>query len=122
MKKIITLASILAIATPAMAGFQGDSNNGGYASSQKSSGTINTVAKAKQAHDNARFSLVGNITNCFDDDECTFKDATGSIRIDVEDGAWRGQTVNARTKVSISGKVDRDDGRVTLDVHSISVR
>ena len=77
--------------------------------------------KQKKSYDNTHFSIVGNITNCYDDDDCTFRDSTGTIHIDVEDGAWGGQNVNPNTRVRISGKVDHDDGRTKLDVYRITV-
>lgn len=104
MKKIITLATILAVSVPAMAN------------------SVSSVAQAKRAYDNARFSISGYIVSQIDEDEFTFKDSTGTIRIDVEDGAWRGLNVGPKDRVRISGKVDVDDdtGRRTLDVYQIS--
>lgn len=122
MKKFIALSTILAFSTPTMAGFQNNtSSNGGFNGSRTTSAQVTTVAQAKKSYDNTHFSIVGNITNCYDDDDCTFRDSTGTIHIDVEDGAWGGQNVNPNTRVRISGKVDHDDGRTKLDVYRITV-
>ncbi|WGE66567.1 NirD/YgiW/YdeI family stress tolerance protein [Actinobacillus equuli subsp. haemolyticus] len=125
MKKLLALTAILAISSPAMAGFESttSANNGGFKSNHTNvqAAAIKNVAQAKKARDNAHFALTGNIINCYDNDDCTFKDSTGSVHIDIEDGAWQGKTVNANNRVRISGKVDHDDGRVTLDVNNITV-
>lgn len=120
MKKQLALVTVLATAlsAPAMAGFQNAHTGGAKAHSSEN---VSSVAQAKRAHDNAPFSMAGQIISCRDDDNCTFKDATGSIPIDVEDGAWRGQTITPKQRVKISGRVDRDDdsGRASLDVYRI---
>ncbi|WGE42575.1 YgiW/YdeI family stress tolerance OB fold protein [Actinobacillus equuli] len=125
MKKLLALTTILVLSAPAMAGFEntGSAHNGGFKSNRSNTHTaaITSEAQAKKAYDNAHFSISGNIINCYDNDDCTFKDSTGSVHIDVEDGAWQGKTVNANNRVRISGKVDRDDGRVTLDVYNITI-
>ena len=124
MKKLITLTAILTFACPAMAGFsEGNSRKGGYKSNNTiRSNNITTVAQAKRAHENARFTISGYIVSQIDDDDFMFKDSTGTIRIEVEDGAWRGINVGPKDRVTISGKVDVDDdsGRRSLDVYRIS--
>ncbi|OOR98467.1 hypothetical protein B0187_08460 [Haemophilus paracuniculus] len=122
MKKLL-LTSVLALAlsAPAMAGFQnGNASNGKSVASQ--SATISKVAQAKKARDNARFVISGNIINQLGDDEFTFKDETGTIRIDVDDRAWRGLNVSPKDRIRISGKVDvdSDTGERTLEVNKIT--
>ena len=125
MKKLLALTAIFAISLPAMTGFENptSANDDGFKSNRTNvqAAAIKNVAQAKKAGDNAHFSMTGNIINCYDNDDCTFKDSTGSVHIDVEDGAWQGKTVNANNRVRISGKVDLDDGWVTLDVNNITV-
>lgn len=119
MKKILVLTSLFAISTAAFAGFNDNNQGGGFHSS--SAGKINTVAQALKAADDTMVTLTGKITGRVgnDDDEFNFQDQTGSIRIDVDDSAWRGQDVSERDTITIQGKVDRDLGRVNVDVYNI---
>lgn len=117
MKKQIALLSLLVMSVSANAEFQDDGAVAG-----KRLQTVKTVSQAKKARDNTPVNLTGNILNCRDDDDCTFKDKTGTIHIDIEDGAWNGQHITPKQRVRISGKVDVDDdsGRRSIDVYRIN--
>lgn len=120
MKKLLTLASVLALSSTAMAGFNGNNqgNQGGFSGGQNAQGTVTTIAQAKNAWDDTPVTLTGYIVNQIDHDEFTFKDETGEIRIDVEDHAWNGLNVTPKDKIVIQGKVD-DDWKKSIDVYSI---
>lgn len=110
MKKVFTLVSLFALSVPAFAGFQG-----GVSATHS-----NTVAQAKRAADDTYVTLRGNIINRVGDEKYTFKDRTGSIRVEIDDDIWGGLNVSASNKVTVYGKVDRNDGRVEIDVKRIS--
>lgn len=121
MKKLLTLTAILALSAPAFAGFQSSTNStGGYQAAQSTTQKSTTVAKAKQMYDDAWVRLTGYIVASHGDEKYTFKDNTGSILVEIDDDVWRGVNVTPKTKVRIAGKVDRDDGRVSIDVKRIS--
>lgn len=120
MKKVLTLAAVVALSAPAFAGFQGNgSAQGGYQGGSKSQ-SVKTVAQAKRAYDDTYVVLRGNITGKVGEEKYTFKDSTGSIRVEIDDDIWGGLNVNSATKVTLHGKVDHDDGRVEIDVKRIS--
>lgn len=120
MKKLLGIAALLAFSTTAFAGFQG-SQQGGFQQGQvKSQSAVNTVAQAKRAYDDTYVTLRGNITGKVAHEKYTFKDSTGSIRVEIDDDLWGGLTVTPKTKVTLYGKVDHDDGRVEIDVKRIS--
>lgn len=121
MKKLLTAVSILALSTSAFAGFQGGSNNGtgGYKVASQNR-AVNTVAQAKRAYEDTYVTLRGNITSKVAHEKYTFKDSTGSIRVEIDDDVWGGLNVAPATKVTLYGKVDHDDGRVQIDVKRIS--
>lgn len=109
MKKILTLTALLALSTSAFAGFtsSNSSNQQGFQSK------TTTVAQALQASDDTIVTLTGKITGRVgnDDDEFMFQDNTGSIKIDVDDSAWKGQEVSEKDTITIQGKVDSEFGR-----------
>lgn len=117
MKKLLAVTTLLTLSTSAFAGYQGN-NQGGYNGGKTSTAT--TVAKAKKSYDNTSVSISGYIIKQIDEDTFIFKDSTGKIRIDVDDDAWAGLNVNAKTKVKIYGEIDKDNGKTEIDVHRIS--
>lgn len=122
MKKLFTVA-VLALSTSAFAGFTGNNataTNGGFNGPSFKQSSTTTVAKAKRAYDDTYVTLRGNITAKVGKEKYTFKDNTGSIRVEIDDDVWRGLNVTPKTKVTIYGKVDHDDGRVEIDVKRIS--
>lgn len=113
MKKVFALAALFALSAPAFAGFQSASGNAGAKSA-------NTVAQAKKAYDDTYVTLRGNIIARVGEEKYTFKDKTGSIRVEIDDELWGGLNVSPANKVTVYGKVDRDNGRVEIDVKRIS--
>lgn len=121
MKKLLSVA-VLALSTSAFAGFTSGNTtaNGGFNGPSFKQSSVTTVAKAKHAYDDTYVTLRGNITNKIGKEKYTFKDSTGSIRVEIDDDVWRGLNVTPKMKVTIYGKVDHDDGRVEIDVKRIS--
>lgn len=111
MKKLLALSVLLATsvsvsANPPSGGFTDGSNR-----------TVSTVQQALKAADDTPVTLVGYIVERVknDDDEFIFQDKTGSIKIDVDDNAWKGQNVGPKDKVTIYGKVDTN-GLIKSDI------
>lgn len=78
-----------------------------------------TVAEAKKMRDDRHVALTGTITGRADDDHYWLQDATGRIRIDVDDDD--DDRYLTGKKVRITGEVDRDDGRSEIDVDHIYI-
>ncbi|MDR0685538.1 MAG: NirD/YgiW/YdeI family stress tolerance protein [Spirochaetaceae bacterium] len=75
-----------------------------------------TVQQALTLHDDAALSLKGNIIGHLGGESYTFKDATGTMEVEIDDEVWRGQQIGPDDPVLISGEVDRDWRRITIDV------
>ncbi|HII3829373.1 TPA: NirD/YgiW/YdeI family stress tolerance protein [Pasteurella multocida] len=120
MKKLIALASVLAISGMAVAkgAFQNNTNNAGGGFGPNAG--INSVRAALNAQDDMPVSIEGYIVRQIDGDEFIFRDVAGSeIRIDVSDRAWNGQTIQPNDLIIIQGKVDKEWNKTDIDVKNI---
>lgn len=86
--------------------------------------TPSTVADVlRSGYDEQRVILRGQILRRVFGDKYIFSDATGEIRVDIDQEEWpAGQPINDKTIVEIIGKVDVDWGRVSeIDVKVLRV-
>lgn len=125
MKKIATIAAILALASaPVFAadqgGFSGPSSTvaqgGGFVGPN---GTVTTTANAKSMRDDTWVTLRGNIIERVSDDLYIFKDASGTVNVDIDHKRWNGLVVTPQDLVEINGEVDKDWNSVEIDVKQI---
>ena len=126
MKKIAAIAAILALASaPAFAatqgGFSGPSSTtttqaGGFVGPN---GTVTTASNAKTMRDDTWVTLRGNIIERVSDDLYIFKDASGTVNVDIDHKRWNGQTITPQDVVEIQGEVDKDWNSVEIDVKQI---
>ena len=93
------LAAALACALPAtsLAQFTGPS----------AAGVEMTVAEALETRPGTYATLAGTIATHLGEDYYRFEDETGSIRVEIPDGLWRGRRVGPEDRVRLSGEVDR---------------
>ena len=102
-------------------GFSGPSatqtQSGGF---QGPNGSSTTVESAKSLRDDTWVTLRGNIVERISDDLYLFKDATGTINVDIDHKRWNGVTVTPQDTVEIQGEVDKDWNSVEIDVKQIS--
>ncbi|CFQ31284.1 MULTISPECIES: YgiW/YdeI family stress tolerance OB fold protein [Yersinia] len=134
MKKLTLAATLMMLCgAPLLAHSATDTTKGGFdgpATTQTQpatqggftgpSATNTTVDKVKSMRDDARVTLQGNIIERLGHDTYTFRDATGTITVDIDDKRWKGQTITPQDKVQIEGKVDKDWNSVEVDVKNIS--
>lgn len=130
MKKLATIAAIAALASaPVFAAPQGgfDGPNGTHTKEHQSAGgfknqdaVITTVAKAKEMKDDAWVKLRGNLTERVSDDRYVFRDASGTVNVEIDDEHWRGQTYTPKDQVEIQGKVDKDWNDFEIEVKQIN--
>jgi len=115
----MTAAAMLLPATSAFAsGFGGPGSvTGGF---NGPGPALLTVQQALEMRDDARVSVKGNIVGSLGDEAYTFKDATGTIEVDIDNEVWRGQTIAPEDVVVISGEVDKEWNHASIDVSSIS--
>lgn len=78
-----------------------------------------TVESAKSLRDDTWVTLRGNIVERISDDLYVFKDASGTINVDIDHKRWNGVTVTPKDTVEIQGEVDKDWNSVEIDVKQI---
>ncbi|WP_346825828.1 YgiW/YdeI family stress tolerance OB fold protein [Serratia inhibens] len=80
---------------------------------------LTTVDKVKSMSDDAWVMLQGNIEQRVGDDTYTFRDASGTLTVEIDKKRWNGQTITPKDKVQLEGKVDKDWSSVEVDVKNI---
>ncbi|MFE8116483.1 YgiW/YdeI family stress tolerance OB fold protein [Brenneria goodwinii] len=127
MKKTIALFAITAlISAPVFAAQTGGlvSPDSSVASAPQSgfsgpNSSATTVDKALEMKDDSWITLTGNIEQRIGNDDYLFRDATGTIRVEIDHKRWNGQTVSPTDKVEIQGELDKDFNSVELEVKHI---
>lgn len=84
-------------------------------------GNVSTVEQVQNMRDDTRIALRGNVIEHLGGDNYLFKDATGTITVDIDHDKWAGQIVKPENLVEIRGKVDRDWNSIEIDVKSIRI-
>lgn len=113
MKKtlLLTIAAAMAYIPLAGAGFTGPSGE-----------ATTTVEQAKKMPDDSNVVLRGNIEKALGGEKYVFKDATGSIVVEIDDDDWGGLDVSPNDTVEIRGEVDTHMMKPTdIDVDSIKM-
>lgn len=125
MKKLAAIAAILALASaPALAATQGGFSGPSTTTTQAGgfvgpNGTVTTAANAKTMRDDTWVTLRGNIIERVSDDLYIFKDASGTVNVDIDHKRWNGQIITPQDVVEIQGEVDKDWNSVEIDVKQI---
>lgn len=113
MKKMLSVSVFslgLAFAGNAFAGFQGPGLD------------PTTVAKALDMGDEAAVVLVGQIEKSLGNEKYQFKDATGTIVVEIDDEDWRGVNVKPEDTIIIRGEVDKELLKTEIDVDSVELK
>lgn len=122
MKKIslIAMSGLLAFGG-AYADFQPatpttESNKGGFVSGAE---TIATVKQVMEMRDDIPVIVKGHIVQRMGDEMYLFEDSTGTIRVEIDDDEWRGQTVTPTDTVKLYGEVDRGIFKTEIEVNYV---
>lgn len=123
MKKLAISAVIFALCTSTalaaqQGGFSGPQSNaqtGGFVDQS----SVTTVSNAKEQRDGAWVKLRGYIVERLSDDNYTFRDASGTIKVDIDHKIWNGVTIAPQDLVEIQGEVDKGLNRVEIDVKQL---
>ncbi|MBG0752938.1 MULTISPECIES: YgiW/YdeI family stress tolerance OB fold protein [Pectobacterium] len=91
-------------------------HKGGFVDPQNS---LTTVDKAKDLRDDSWVTLSGNIEKRIGDENYLFRDATGTMEVEIDHKRWNGQMISPTDKVEIQGELDKDFNSVELDVKQI---
>ncbi len=81
--------------------------------------TVVTVKQAQDLKDDAWVTMRGTIEKRVSDDDYIFRDATGTMKVDIDHKRWEGQNVTPKDKVEIQGELDKDFNSTELDVKKI---
>lgn len=124
MKKVAAILAVLAIsATSAIAVNQGgfvDPNAPAAGGFVGPTGTVTTAEKAKTFADDTWVTLRGKIEQRIGGDHYIFRDASGTVNVEIDNKRWNGQTITPQDTVEIQGEVDKDWNSVEIDVKQIN--
>lgn len=67
-----------------------------------------TVKQALMLADDTRVQLKGYVVKAIGDEKYEFRDATGSITVDIDNELWGGREISEKTPITIIGEVDVD--------------
>lgn len=117
---VSTLALMIGFAGAAHAQYQGAmALRGGFTGPGLS---VSTVAEANKMSDDQPVVLVGQIQQSLGDEKYLFKDASGTITIEIDDEDWRGVNVTPEDTIEISGEVDKDLFDIKVDVNTVKLK
>ena len=83
---------------------------------------VSTVKQALAAKDDTKVQVKGYVVKATGDEKYQFRDATGTITVDIDDDLWQGKPIAANTPVTLIGEVDVDykpTKRVEIDVDAV---
>ncbi|OCH07958.1 YgiW/YdeI family stress tolerance OB fold protein [Aliivibrio fischeri] len=118
MKKIV-LVSALVFASSSVFAAHNAPVKGGFTG--PSSVSVSTVRAALDSDDDAAVVLTGYITSSLGNEEYQFKDATGEVRIEIDNKDWNGIEATPETKLVIHGEVDKEWTETTIDVNTVQL-
>ena len=123
MNKFITASAFvvaLGLSTSALAsGFTGPQQAGGF---QGPGLAPSSVAEALKLNDDTPVVLVGQIEKSLGDEKYLFKDASGSVTVEIDNEDWRGVTVTPKDTIVIQGEIDNDFFKTEIDVDSVALK
>lgn len=119
----LALVFILALGTvPAFADNDDKRHDGysGYSGGYSGPGpALVTVEQAKGMSDDAMVALKGNITQHLGGKKYEFKDATGTITVEISGKRWQGQNIGPDDLVEIHGEIDKEWTSIKIEAKRI---
>ena len=123
MNKFITASAFVVargLSTSALAsGVTGPQQAGGF---QGPGLAPSSVAEALKLNDDTPVVLVGQIEKSLGDEKYLFKDASGSVTVEIDNEDWRGVTVTPKDTIVIQGEIDKDFFKTEIDVDSVALK
>lgn len=79
-----------------------------------------TVATAKSLKDDTQVRLQGQVIRALGKDKYEFRDATGTLIVEIDNQKWHGKPITQQAQVILIGEIDREsDNQVELDVDEV---
>jgi len=116
---ILTLLSTAGLSFAAQGGFNAPAaaaHGGGYSGPGPA---IMTIEQAKSMRDDSHVTLQGNIVQHLGKDKYLFRDATGTIVVEIDHDEWGGQNIGPNDTVELYGEVDKEWMSVEIDVDRV---
>ncbi|MEY4506948.1 MAG: hypothetical protein RL297_1526 [Pseudomonadota bacterium] len=110
-KTLFSAVVVVCVALPAWAQFVGPS------ASPKPS----TAAQAKESLPGNQVTLNGNLVSHVRGEYYMFRDASGEMRVEVDNKLWQNRRVAPETRVQLVGEVDFDTSGRFVEVDSLAV-
>lgn len=110
------LLSLVFVVSVASAQFTGPSTG-----TSRGSPTVTTAAGVASLLEGTDVTLTGHIVAHVRSDHFTFRDASGEVRVEIDDDIWKGRKVGPETRVRITGEVDRDRSGRYVDVEALEL-
>ena len=81
-----------------------------------------SVKEALKLRDDSSVVIDGKIKSQLKHEHYRFVDQNGdNIEVEIDDDVWRGVSVDENTLVRISGEIDKDFTKTTIDVKNIKI-
>ncbi len=84
-------------------------------------GRASTVQQAMNVRVGSYITLTGHIVAHQRENYFTFRDDSGTLRVEIDDSVWGGREVNPQTRVRLMGEVDTGRAGRYLWVKSLDV-
>lgn len=118
MKKYLALSTLFV--SVALVGCNNNNNTQQVFGANVPAATI-SVKQALSARDDSYVTVEGNIISQVDDDEYILADASGQIRVEIDNHIWQGQNVNKNDKVRIYGEIDSEWNKTELKARELTI-
>ncbi|WP_026042812.1 YgiW/YdeI family stress tolerance OB fold protein [Pantoea sp. A4] len=126
MKKSATLLTLLVFAaSPVFAAQQGgfidpdspvvQAKRGGYQAESQ----VVTVKQAGEMKDDSWITVRGKLEKQTGDEDYLFRDASGTMKVEIDHKRWNGLTITPKDTVELTGELDKDFNAVELDVKQV---
>lgn len=115
MKKLLFGTSLALIASAAMAADQA----GGFVGPDTLA--LTTASAAAGLADDTPVKLQGHIVKSLGDDRYEFRDATGTLIVEIDHEDWRGVEATPETRIELRGEIDKEWNKVEVDVDSVQL-
>lgn len=109
MKKFLSILMLVGISTSLVF-----AAHGGFKDSV--SPKKSTVSEILKMNNNSYVSVQGNIVKRISDDKYSFKDATGTMTVEIDDDKWGGVNVETQDKLELIGEIEKKYNTTELDV------
>jgi uncharacterized protein (TIGR00156 family) len=105
----LSLLTLMSISSFAMAAYNGPQGQGTM-----------SVAQLKNLADDSWVTLEGRLIQYLGDDNYIFRDASGQVKVEVDQDVWRGVNVGPNDLIRIYGELDHNWNRAKVDVESLT--